>query len=445
MSEINYLPIPSESFHDMLLTLYPEQGLLNKKVRQVTFQVTEDCCMACTYCYQHKKTNNKMTFEVAQKFIDDLLADKYDCINTSNTFGINFDFIGGEPFLEIELIEQICDYIFQRMIELRHPWLYYCRMSMSSNGILYSTPKVQKFFQKYGRLTSLGISIDGNKILHDACRIDLNGQGTYDRAIQAAHDYKKMFGSLPSTKMTIAPENVNFLFDAILNLINEGYTTIMLNCVYENVWNNQHALILYNQLKNISDYLIKNDLYNKIYIRMFEEDNFQPMEESHNENWCGGVSDTNLSVNYTGNLYPCVRYMESSLNYRQKPIIVGNVNEGYLSTEEHKINHQQVSNITRRSQSTDKCFYCPIAAGCSWCSAYNYEEFGTANKRATYICCMHQAMSLANVYHWNNLYKYLNIDKNFVMHIPKEWALEIIDIDEYQYLLNLSKGDLPNE
>ena len=99
--------------------------------------------------------------------------------------------------------------------------------------------------------------------------------------------------------------------------------------------------------------------------------------------------DTNLSVNYTGNLYPCVRYMESSLNYRQKPIIVGNVNEGYLSTEEHKINHQQVSNITRRSQSTDKCFYCPIAAGCSWCSAYNYEEFGTANKRATYICCMH--------------------------------------------------------
>ena len=78
--------------------------------------------------------------------------------------------------------------------------------------------------------------------------------------------------------------------------------------------------------------------------------------------------------------------------------------------------------------------------GCAWCSAYNYEEFGTPNKRATYICDMHKAISMANVYYWNKLYKYLGIDKTFEMHIPKEWALEIIDEDEYNYLLTLSKG-----
>jgi hypothetical protein len=31
------------------------------------------------------------------------------------------------------------------------------------------------------------------------------------------------------------------------------------------------------------------------------------------------------------------------------------------------------------------------------------------------------------------------------MHIPEEWALNIIDINEYQALLNLSKGESINE
>jgi hypothetical protein len=52
-----------------------------------------------------------------------------------------------------------------------------------------------------------------------------------------------------------------------------------------------------------------------------------------------------------------------------------------------------------------------VAKGCGWCSAYNYEEFGTINKRTTYICIMHKARVLANNYYWNKLYKKLNIKK----------------------------------
>ena len=130
--------------------------------------------------------------------------------------------------------------------------------------------------------------------------------------------------------------------------------------------------------------------------------------------------------------------MDSSLVANQEPIIVGNVFKGYGNTDFYKQNIEKISNITRRSQSTDECFYCPIGKGCAWCSAHNYEVFGTANKRTTFICNMHKAASLANVYYWNKLYKKLNIDKTFEMHCPKEWALEIIDEDEYNYLKTLS-------
>ena len=96
--------------------------------------------------------------------------------------------------------------------------------------------------------------------------------------------------------------------------------------------------------------------------------------------------------------------------------------------------------ITRRSQSTDECFYCPIARGCSWCTAYNYEVFGTINKRATFICPMHKARALANVYYWNKYYQLKESDKRFTNYCPKEWALEIIDENEYNMLNDLAQG-----
>ena len=33
--------------------------------------------------------------------------------------------------------------------------------------------------------------------------------------------------------------------------------------------------------------------------------------------------------------------------------------------------------------------------------AYNYEKFGDINHRATFICPMHKASALINVYYWN--------------------------------------------
>ena len=434
---VNYLPLKEEQYSTYLTRLFGTE----KEIHGIQLQVTEDCCMACTYCYQHNKSNNKMTFETAKQLIDNLLADKYDNINRNNTFAISLDFIGGEPLLEIDLIEQIWIYYYSQLIILKHPWRYYARMDICSNGLLYNTPKVQAFFKKYSQFLSFTISIDGNQELHDSCRVDLNGQGTYLRAINAVKHYRETYHGNPGTKMTLAPNNITYLNSAIQNLIKEKYQFIHLNCVFESGWTVEHAQIMYQELKNIADYIIDNNLYNKIYISLFEESYFSPMDESDNENWCGGIADKSLAIDYNGDLYPCIRYMKSSLNNKQEPIILGNVFQGYKNNSFYSQNYEKINNITRRSQSTDECFYCPIAKGCAWCSAYNYEEFGTPNKRATYICYMHQARALANVYYWNKLYQYLNIDKKFKMYLPKEWALNIVDEKEYNNLLILAEGE----
>ena len=408
MNNIDYLPLHLMTLSEKITELFGA----DKKFKEITFQITEDCCMACTYCYQHHKTNNKMTFDIAKKIIDKLLNNELEFCTTNEYFAINIDFIGGEPLMEIDLIEQIIEYTLTQMVKLQHPWLEHIRFDMNSNGLLYNTPKVQEIFKKYHDFIGLSISLDGNKELHDKCRIDLEGQGTYDRVINNIKLYEQQYGKLPTTKMTLSPNNISYTYDALINLIDLGYFDAPFNCVFEKGWDFSHAKIYYKELKKVADYLIDNNLYNKINIKRFNE-NWYQFVENDNQNWCGGTDTKGAAFDYHGDIYPCLRYMESSLNGKQKPLILGNINTGSLVTKEEKENYNLLSNITRRSQSTDECFYCPIGAGCAWCSGFNYEEFGTPNKRATYICCMHKAESLANVYYWNKLYQYLGIDKKF--------------------------------
>lgn len=435
----NYLPPKTPMLHETFERLFNTGEGPNKKATLVTFQVTEDCCMACTYCYQLNKKPHKMTFEVAKKFIDDLLNDKNELINTSNTMSVCLDFIGGEPFMEIDLIEQIWEYYVKSMIDMKHPWLYLSYMSICSNGLLLHTEKVQNFLKKYAHVCNLSVSVDGNKDLHDSCRIDLQGKGTYDRIINEIHKYRNYFGIMPGTKMTLAPSNIKYVEAAVKNLIVEGYNDIFLNCIFEPGWTEEHATIFYYELKKIADYFIENHLYDKVSLSLFEENFFCPMSEEENTNWCGGVADQSIAIDYKGDMYPCIRYMDSSLNGEREPICLGNINKGYLKTEQDLNNYNKISNITRRSQSTDECFYCPIATGCAWCSAYNYQETGSVNKRVTHICIMHKARALANVYFWNKVYKDFGVNKIFKNNLPKDECLKIIPEEEYNLLQKLQE------
>lgn len=178
------------------------------------------------------------------------------------------------------------------------------------------------------------------------------------------------------------------------------------------------------------------ELNDETTISLFNEYFFSPLGPNDNQNWCGGTSKM-LAFDPDGVAYPCLRYMPSSLGNDVPPIVIGSV-EGIYVTDEQKHIKEYMDGITRRSQSTDECWNCPIAAGCSWCSAWNYQETGSVNKRSTNICAMHKARSLANVYYWNKWYRLNNIDKRFKMWLPKEEALKIIDADEYDKLLLLS-------
>lgn len=442
-----------ESYPDALARLYPELHVPDpddpEKLRlshTVTFQVTDACNLACTYCYQINKGKRRMRLEDAKKLVDALLTgdERFgDYVSVENSPGIVLDFIGGEPFLEIELIEQICDYFVKRVVELRHPWATRFRFSFSTNGTLYFDERVQRFLRKHAPHVSLGITVDGNRELHDRCRVFPDGSGSYDMAIAAVRDWATRVSSIES-KITIAPENLPYIYDALTNLVGLGYVEINANCVFEDVWSDDDAKVFYRLLKKLADYWNDNDIVDAVYLSLFEDDSFCPMEETDNRNWCGGTGDM-LAMDPDGYLYPCIRYMESSLGTEVEPMVIGHVDTGIAKCASHERCLRCFEGITRRSQSTDECFYCPIAKGCGWCSAYNYQATGSPDERAVTLCQMHKARSLANVYFWNTYYRKHDVcdpetgrQRRFAIHCPDEWALEVVDAEELAMLKELA-------
>lgn len=526
-------------------------------------------------CYETHKGNSFMSFETAKKFIDLLLSgekgmDKY--INTDISPAVVIEFIGGEPFLAIDLMDEIMDYWMDRTTELMHPWADKYMISICSNGVAYFEPKVQKFLEKHKDHMSFSVTIDGNKELHNACRVYAGTDiGCYDEAVAAAKDWMDR-GYYMGSKVTLAPSNIQYMYDAIMHMVDMGYNEVLANCVYEAEWTNEDALLFYEQGKKLADEFLERDLdfENEFYCSLYEENYFHPKDEDDVENWCfpagtmiltpngekpietlsigdnviskndinpiedilvhesndivkikaSGMFDTlvtkehpywamkknsdipewipvgqlvkgdkiclknqdgctwvdvdsvepinetmevyNLTVSnehsfiangavvhncggngvmiacdWDGEIYPCIRYMEMSLGNDQPKLPIGNVDDGIMQTPEQLQNVKCLQCVNRRTQSTDECFNCPIAEGCSWCTAWNYQLFGTPDKRCTRICPMHKARCLFNIYFWNKYYLKNNLPQCMDINIPEEWALEIISQEEFDMLKDL--------
>ena len=337
--------------------------------------------------------------------------------------------------MNIEIIDYICTYFFEKCIQEDHPWTFKWMASMASNGVLYFDEKVQNFFKKFKGFISLSISLDGPKEIHDNCRIYHNGLGTFDDAYKAFKHFNQNYHVQSGTKVTIAPENLKDINKIIKFFIDENIHIINANCTFEHEWTIEEAKIFYNELIKMADYLLQLD--DGTTVSLFDKYLGQPLSEEHNENWCGGTGDM-LAFDTEGLAYPCIRYMSSSLNNEQLPLVIGSVN-GLQVTDLEKDNFNMLNNITRRTQSTDECYYCPIARGCAWCSGWNYQKFGTPNKRCTNICIMHKARVLANVYYWNKQHRLDESSERFKLNLSKEECLKIIDENEYNKLVQLSQ------
>ena len=369
----------------------------------ITFIVTKDCQLACKYCYLvGKNSNERMSFSVAKTAVDYVLDHKCEFKYRS----VVWDFIGGEPFLEIDLIDKICDYIKTEMFRKNHPWFNSYRFSFSTNGINYDSESVQAFIKKNRAHLSIGITIDGTKRKHDLNRIyKKTEKGSYDDVVKNIPLWLKQFNDEPATKVTISSNDIPYIKESVLHLFSLGIHEVDINCVFENVWKEGDDRLFEYQLTDLADAMIDHSYYKDFTCSFFNENIGKPMDVSKdNQNWCGaGIM---LSIDAAGNFYPCTRYAGYSLRSK-KPLIIGNVNDGI---DKNKL--RPFLTLDRTTQSPQECIECEVASGCAWCQGENYDaaDTNTIYQRSIAICKMHKARVRANNYYWNKLYRKLELE-----------------------------------
>ena len=374
--------------------------------KDITFIVTKDCQLACKYCYLvGKNSKERMPLEVAKQAIDYILDHEDSFMEES----VVWDFIGGEPFLEIELIDKICDYIKKELFRRNHHWFNSYRFSFSTNGINYHTEKVQRFIEKNHKHLSIGITIDGTKQKHDLNRIYKHREGekehgSYEDVVRNIPLWQEQFPG-EGTKVTISSADIPYIKESVLHLYSLGIHEVNINCVFENVWKEGDDMLFEEQLISLADAVIDGDLFQDYSCSFFSEDIGKPLNPKlENNNWCG--AGQMLSVDAAGNFYPCTRFAGYSLR-EKKPIIIGNVWDGI---DKNKL--RPFLTLDRTTQSPQECIDCEVASGCAWCQGENYDaaDTNTIYQRAMAICKMHKAQVRANNYYWNNLYRKLELE-----------------------------------
>lgn len=331
-----------------------------------TIFVTDKCNLACKYCYEANKQYQTNTVENIDKFINLLYTNEM----YSKFDSIVFDFIGGEALLETDLMAHAIDKFIETGKRLNHPWItqgkYQC--FTTSNGTLFSLPKVKKFLEDYP-CVQVGLSLDGCKKAHDMNRVHIDGRGSYDEILKNLqwwrHRYKQVL-----LKGTMNRDTLPMLGDMLINQIQLGFQP-WANPIFEEHWTTEDAEEYYKQLRKVIDFIF----HRKLYLKVKPIGRPRPRDDWHidmSTGYCGsGVYMVTLGMD--GKLYPCHRFATST-NHKYA---IGDVDHGIDQDLYQKFREGQIR-INKQIGNT----YTPL------CYSANYDVNGTFD-----YCCNEDVMT----------------------------------------------------
>ncbi|MDD4404153.1 MAG: radical SAM peptide maturase [Parabacteroides sp.] len=178
-------------FHNHTVVMNPfdiKKQLAN--INQIVFEVTDDCNLNCYYCgygqlYDFYDKRDKVNLEKEKAFdLIDYLSDLWNSsLNTSHGKAIYISFYGGEPLMNVPLIQDIIDYFKTK--KLRHCTIKY---SMTTNAILLK--KYIDFLIKYD--FDILVSIDGDRY-NNSYRVFKNNSSSFGLVYENVKYVKKKY------------------------------------------------------------------------------------------------------------------------------------------------------------------------------------------------------------------------------------------------------------
>jgi len=335
-----------------------------------SFPPTHSCNLNCKYCFadsgkiytaQKKMFDSNDIDQISKFMIHDFLPDV-------DTFKLDFA-SGGEPLLNssktVDLIKRIKKN-FEKENRLLQIWL-------CTNGTCHNMDTI-KSLSHLG--VQIGISLDGDKYIHDEMRIYKNGKGTYEdvidfiQKVQSSSDIKRISKQLWG--LAVVTSKNNSLIDIHKHHRNIGFQSIQmkpvrLDSTHELAFNLDNIIKLKKMISEYISFLYENLILGdfKDVVMIANDNHFigKFLLRMINQNpvlmrcYAGRAK---ISIAANGQIYPCDSFIG------KKDFCIGNIWTGIDELKREEFFNQSVDN----KDSCKKCWIKYICGGDCYHNAY---------------------------------------------------------------------------
>ena len=309
--------------------------------------VTHNCNLDCIYCYEHNKNVSRMDVNLAKQIVEEYL--------TNGSYEeIRIGFFGGEPFLEFDLIKEVCEWVWSKN------WGKKYQFFATTNGTLVQN-EIKEWLKKHKHRFGVILSIDGESESHN-----INRNNSFDLIDFA---FFKEYWSTPIAKMTISKETVHNLYNNIVYIHSLGYKISGANFAAGIDWGDiKFKTIVFEQLEKLCQYYIENP--NIKPVSLINKQIFKCEVEKNRKEWCGcGLGVKKSAYDTDGKKFLCAFFTPMVFNEEQ----LFSINKIDCTNADFFIDNECFNN----------CYLEPI---CDICHGANLLQNGKINMRDRSKC-----------------------------------------------------------
>ncbi len=330
---------------------------------QITLFITHSCNLRCGYCYTGEKFSRAMPPEILRQAVD------FGLREADQGFLI-LSFFGGEPLLEIELMEEAVAYASARARE-QDKRLF---LSVASNGTLLDDRRLALLKDNNFQVQ---ISLDGCPAAQDATRRYRNGRSSHARVEE---NIRRLLSEGFSFRVisVIDPANVITLGESFDYLMELGVRQIHFSPNYTGPWDEEACARFEHALSDLGDRFMAR-------LRAGQDVRLDPLNGKVVTHLAQGYKEKNLcqfgqkelAISPSGKIYPCDRLVGEDNN---PEVCIGDL--------DHGLDEGRRDEMVRAKNTPDpECAACELQPRCMhWCGCANYETTGNVAQVAPIVC-----------------------------------------------------------
>ena len=339
------------------------------KPQAVTMLLTNDCNLACSYCFESNKGKDYMPKEMAL----DILKATYNVVDPmAGVFTLNM--FGGEPLMNWETFKAVCDYVLENNLKIR---------ITATTNLTLLTDEMIDYIDELS--IPVLVSVDGIKEVHDKHRCN-----SFDKVIE---NMKKLIdrdlGYLIEARMTVAPDTAKYMYESVKMLVDLGINNIANVPASDLEWDAQSIQDYKDNYEKILDMYINilNDETNKRNISLYKVDQalnlaLEPIKED--TSMCNIGNPRWVIVDWKGDIWPCPDYPTTD----NADLIAGKIGNFYTGVDETKVDPKPMV----ATYELDRCKGCEAISICkSGCPYENYTKNGKFNEPTIGYCTLQKA------------------------------------------------------